>query len=71
MVSLSAAVVPDAKSNRPATGLATVPTAPFNIPPTNPCYNRGQRSQLECYIHTHVYKHTHTHTMRPESCAPL
>ncbi len=34
-----AAVVPDAKSRRPATGLATVPTTPLPIPSKNPYDN--------------------------------
>ena len=41
MDSRRAAVVPEAKSKRPATGFATVPSRPFPTPVMNPCGQGG------------------------------
>ena len=41
VVSRRAAVVPEARSKRPASGLATVPTTPFGIPVRNPWKQEG------------------------------
>ena len=43
MDSRRAAIVPEAKSKRPATGFATVPSRPFPTPVMNPCGQGGLR----------------------------
>ena len=42
IVSLRAALVPEAKSKRPATGLATVPRRPLPTPVMKPCTQVGE-----------------------------
>jgi len=48
VVSRNAAVVPEAKSRMPATGLATVPTIPLPTPNKNP-YVSGRRMYTRAY----------------------